>query len=251
MKYLAGVAVALALAVGPVAAQSCYPGGVIHHNQVVHHAPVAVVKEKVVEPILVPVAVYVPAYQAFYNGPVPASAPVPPYQPPGAPAQQAAGPSAELQQILGAIGDVKKKVDRFDERLTAVESKLSQSKVFSPPPAPAQQPPPAAADTPGGGLGELRPMVKGGSDDIRANALAVVQGRCASCHDATVAQAKGDGLALTSGGKLSALDARQADRLIDLVGKGKMPPPKNGVRLEDGEKAALAAYGELAKRGTP
>lgn len=182
-------------------------------------APV-VVKE-IITPVAVPVLI--PAYGAVYTPPAPA---------PAAPAAPSVAP-----QDLKAIAD---SLRAIDQRLRSLEAKPGV-----PPAAPAA--PPAPAATPAAPAAQAKPadpFNPGAAPQAATspNALAIVQGKCAVCHSAETAAAKGGGLSLIEGGALAKLTDRQARKVMTTVYRGTMPPKSSGIpALTDEEVSVLVS----------
>lgn len=176
-------------------------------------APV-VVKE-IITPVAVPVLI--PAYGAVYTPPAPA---------PAAPAAPSVAP-----QDLKAIAD---SLRAIDQRLRSLEAKPGV-----PPAAPAA--PPAPAATPAAPAAQAKPADPF-NPGAAPHALAIVQGKCAVCHSAETAAAKGGGLSLIEGGALAKLTDRQARKVMTTVYRGTMPPKSSGIpALTDEEVSVLVS----------
>ena len=179
-----------------------------------------VVKE-IITPVAVPVLI--PAYGAVYTPPAPA---------PAAPAAPSVAP-----QDLKAIAD---SLRAIDQRLRSLEAKPGV-----PPAAPAA--PPAPAATPAAPAAQAKPadpFNPGAAPQAATspNALAIVQGKCAVCHSAETAAAKGGGLSLIEGGTLAKLTDRQARKVMTTVYRGTMPPKSSGIpALTDEEVSVLVS----------
>jgi hypothetical protein len=204
-----------------------------------------VVVEKVVVPVIAPVAVYAPvaAYSAVYVPAVPvAVAPV-------VPAAPVVQQPSEMMQVLNILKGM-------DERLKIVEAKTNVVKPVdplnpgtpAPTPAPATPAPTKPADpfnpgtAPNKGAVSAPGLVQPAKTPAEL-ALTVVQARCASCHDATKAAEKGGGLTLIENGGLAKLSDRAARRVLSRSYAGTMPPPgANLPALTDNEVSTLAAW---------
>lgn len=88
----------------------------------------------------------------------------------------------------------------------------------------------------------------------RSNRETLIGGatKCAACHHADVADAKGGGFKLfTAAGAFAPLSARQkqqvSKRLVTNDASFLMPPPASGVKLTDDERAALVAEFDFSK----
>ena len=68
-------------------------------------------------------------------------------------------------------------------------------------------------------------------------------GKCANCHQERNAGAAGGGFVLLENdGRLPPMSLPEKRRIVDLVSKGAMPPPKSGVALTDAEKTITKEY---------
>jgi hypothetical protein len=79
-------------------------------------------------------------------------------------------------------------------------------------------------------------------------AVAIMQSRCASCHESQSAQAKGGGFVLFQGALLAPLDLRAGGKIAGKVYSGKMPPKNSGIApLTDEDVGAIMALVETLK----
>ncbi len=165
-----------------------------------------VVKEKVVvEPAVIatfaPLVVAVPQYSVGYAAP--AYAP-----PPATPTPPAAAASDETAKLRAEIASLR--------------AEMARLKTGSP--APAEVGAKAAPSAP---KAEDRPFV------------AVLQSKCASCHEARVANAKGGKLVLLNGIEPAALTPAQLLQVVRKTWDGDMPPRE---KLSDEDQSALMTW---------
>ena len=78
----------------------------------------------------------------------------------------------------------------------------------------------------------------------QAKGLAIMQARCASCHEEKVAQGKGSSFVLFKGNGLSSLDSAAQNKVLRNVYTGRMP--KNGT-LTDAEVAEVIGFLDTLK----
>jgi len=162
----------------------------------------------------VPVVVAVPQYSVSYVGGAAYAAPAAPAQPAAAAASavptapQAAAADSQVQALQDEVARLRQELEECRKQLTAV-----------------------------------RPQAKGEAAAPQAAVpphLAIFTARCAACHEAKVARAKGNGFVLLEGNRLARLDARQVNRIVARVYSGKMP--KGGPPLSDDEVAQIVAW---------
>lgn len=136
--------------------------------------------------------------------------------------------SANIDELRRELTETKKMVAALAKMQQETMAELKAMRVAMA--APAQAPQPAAAKAP------VR-------DNAYARALAVVERRCASCHDNAAATAgKGGGLELIRGTELGQPDKDTAKALVDAVRNGTMPPPSSGKLDADEKKDLLLHY---------
>jgi mono/diheme cytochrome c family protein len=196
--------------------QHLYACGIVCRGRPV---PVRSVKTVPVTPAVVatfvPVAVAVPQYSVSYVGGAAYAAPAEaPAQPAAAAASavtsapQAAAADSRVQALQDEVGRLRKDLEECRKQLSAARP---QGK-------PEARAPQAAVP----------------------QHLAIFTARCAACHEAKAARAKGDGFVLLEGTRLAFLDARQVNRIVAQVYTGKMP--KGGPPLSDDEVAQIVAW---------
>lgn len=105
----------------------------------------------------------------------------------------------------------------------------------------AQQAPAAPAPQPRPPADPFNPQAQ-----TQSKHLELFQNKCARCHDATVATAKGQGFVLTQGGQLANLSHQDAAKIASRVYAGTMPPSKG---LSDEEVAIVMQWlSEVSKK---
>lgn len=97
---------------------------------------------------------------------------------------------------------------------------------------------------------EVAALDRGSPDrTTRPNLASLALGKCAVCHRADVADAKGGSFILVEkDNALASLSLDEKRKIVAMVGDGKMPPAKSEHQLASGEKAALL---ELFSAGRP
>jgi hypothetical protein len=248
---LAAAAAAALLAAGTASAQC----GRVVVTQPAYHAPLQysttfvptkkIVVEQVVDTVAFPVAVpvLVPSFQYQYQ---PACQPVaaPFVQQPGTVQQPAYGPGVPVQQQPGAAPPLTE-----DQKMRLLAQYLvaelrRQSEVGSPDDAG----PPTAIDPYGSGPGvgnyPARPQQPGTSQqptlDVRAQAVAILSNRCASCHTGAESRSRSAVLFSSPGQFNPGMDTA---RLVRAVRNDRMP--LDGPPLPPNEKAVIeAAFGQ-------
>ena len=136
--------------------------------------------------------------------------------------------SANVDELRRELVETKKMVAALTKMQQETMAELKALRAVMA--APAQAPQPAAAKAPP-------------RDDAYARVLAVVQKRCAGCHDNAAATAgKGGGLELIRGTELGRPDKDTTRALVDAVRNGTMPPPSGGKLDADEKKDLLLHY---------
>lgn len=230
---------------GVVASSSC---GVVTSSYPVYSKPVVVTKT--VTPLIqryvavVPL-LEVPTYSAVYVPPV---VPVNPGVAAGVGVAAQAPPAAaglapgDVQKIMGALTTLNNNMRGFNDRLSALEARVGAG------PAPPAAAPRAAATPPREAVTPPPPppmprVEAAAPASGPGGVLSLVQGKCASCHEARVSAEKGGGLTLTEGNVLARLTDRQVNKVIGSAYKGTMPPKSSGVApLTDEEVSALVSH---------
>lgn len=181
--------------------------------------PVVVKKKVVVEDVIAavfaPVVVAVPAYAATY-------VPAPVYAPGGAVTARPAAVTAPGGDLAAILAELR----RLSGRLDTLERSLAP---------PGTMPPADGAKKPD-------PLTDPAKKPAGAHpGLTILSGRCASCHEAAVAAAKGGGLVLFRSG-VYAGDDKATRRAISAVYAGRMPPKTSGGQLKDEEVAKVMEF---------
>lgn len=171
-------------------------------------AQVQVKKVVAVEYLAVPVAL--PVYAVGY---APAYAPAP------AMPTLAAAPAMTPCDI---------KLSETNARLAALEARVGLGSA----PAPAAQPVPPGPPAPP----PMQPVPPLNGNGAAKSPFTL---RCAVCHDASVANAKGGKHAFFQFGAAVPLAPEIANKAIRLMMKGEMPPPKNSGKLTDQDFTAI------------
>lgn len=134
--------------------------------------------------------------------------------------------SADLNELRREQAELKKLVLKLSKQQEELVTELKAMRLQQQPTGAGQ--PPAAPRAPA---------------EVEKRAAAVVQARCAACHDTKATLAgKGGGLELIRDGVLGTPDKDTLGALREAVEKGTMPPPKNGGQLDSDEKNALLLH---------
>lgn len=209
----------------------------------VYHAPIIkeqVVVKEVIQPVVqrfqavVPL-VELPTYSVAYAQPVVPVAPAPTAHPPGPDVQQQIlsavnGMRASVEGLRQEVGDVRRAQQEQDARLRALEGKGGPQPP-QPPAKPPQPPDPFSAPQ------------KDKAPPAANNGLSLLQNRCASCHEAKSAAAKGGGFTMFDGAALAPLTREQRFETLKQVGEGRMPKRGDGRQpLADSEYELVAQF---------
>ena len=168
------------------------------------YSPPTIVKEVVVEKEVVPIfaTLFVPAYGVGYPAPPPQPAAAAPVAPP----------------VTQTTTSCEQRAADLERRLADLERRLAAGPGVGAPSAVA----PVLPAAPG------------------KDALSIFAARCASCHEAGVASAKGGGFVLLSQGKLAQLTDRQLRKVGTMTYSGQMP--KGGPQLTDEETSIVQGW---------
>lgn len=122
------------------------------------------------------------------------------------------------------------KLAEFSAKLALLEARLG---VGSAPAAGVQPSPPAAPAPPP--MAPVPPLNGNGNGAAKSPFTL----RCAGCHDASVANAKGGKLTMFQNGLALQLPPETANKAIRLMMRGEMPPPRSGTALTDKDFTAI------------
>lgn len=222
LRFLATVAIGLVLMASPLGA-TCF----VRSRAVVVSKPVVVAKAVVAVAPVIPVAIYapIPVFGAVYTPPVAVpAAPVAPTPGPTvtAPRPALAASDEALQTIITELRSLKARID-------SVEKKLGPTVT-----APGKMPPAA----------EEKPEDKKAAKPTEHPGVGAMRAKCASCHEATVANKKGGNFVMFTGASLATLQPKQILRVATQAYSGRMPPKASGVVLNDEEVAQIMAWAD-------